>query len=142
MRNLRLLLLGACAVLLLGLSLLPSHGQSLSHRVADLSIVEEVSDQSPPKVGADQASSIALRKLLEFSPDLHGLVVKAAYHSPAFRSATGASGRLVINFTAARDVWVVQFEAPSQANWANVRALVTINAQSGVVESASLGEWN
>ncbi|MEA2633407.1 MAG: hypothetical protein QOH92_174, partial [Chloroflexota bacterium] len=42
----------------------------------------------------------------------------------------------------ASDVWVIQFAAPGQANWANVKGLVTINAQTGVVESASLGEWN
>ncbi|HLQ35411.1 MAG TPA: hypothetical protein VK457_22200 [Chloroflexota bacterium] len=142
MRKLRLLLIGAVAALLFGLSLFPSHGQSLSHRVAGLSITEDVSAQQEPKVGADRASSIALLKLLEFSPDLKGLVVTSTYHSPAFLSATDESGRLVLNFRAARDVWVIQFRAPSQDSWANIRALVTINAQSGIVESASLAKWN
>lgn len=142
MRNLRLLLLGVSAVLLFGLSLFSSHSQSVSHRIAALSIVEDASAQSPPRVGADEASSIALRKLLGFSPGLQKLVVKSAYHSPAFRSAIDDTGRLVVKFTAATDVWVIQFEAPSQNNWAHIKGLVTINAQTGVVESASLGEWN
>lgn len=115
-------------------------GTPSTSQIAGLSLTQGTSKEQPAKISAKQARTAAEAKLLKFPVRLKGLVAISTNHSSALLGVT--DGHATENFSGAINAWVIEFDAPSQNDWTTVRGFVVVNAQTGVIESASLAESN
>lgn len=128
----------------LGLVTLGRHstGQLLSHQVAALTLVEDVSAASAPSMDAPRmdrgrATSLAMSKLQEILPTISDLSVTSSYHAAALSSASDSSGHQ-LNLHKSIEAWVIQVRAKEQITGSKLSGFVVIDAASGMVKAASL----
>jgi len=111
-----------------------------SFQLGSITVTESLLSISRPIVERDAAVAAGLEKLGDVNPAVQGLSLANAHFAPGVRRASSADGQMLFTTTDPLDAWVLDFVAPAQNSYSIVRALVIVDARTGVVSSAQLGQ--
>jgi hypothetical protein len=110
-------------------------------RLGGITIVERASAARPERTEVE-ATEAAFAKLRELEPALAGLSVAASRHSGQLLRAEDSEGRHIISQTNPINAWVLEFTGPTQGMYADITALVVVDAITGEVEAAQILQSN
>ena len=111
-----------------------------SFQLGSITVTESLPSLSRPILERDAAVAAGLDKLGDVDPMVQGLSLANAHFAPGVRRASSADGQMFFATTDPLDAWVLDFVAPAQNGYSIVRALVIVDARTGVVSSAQLGQ--
>ncbi len=111
-----------------------------SFQLGSITTTESWVSLSRPVVPRDAALASGLAKLGELDPAVDGLSLVNAHFAPGVRRVSSADGQMLFTSTEPFDAWVFEFVAPAQNGYSIVRAMAIVDAHTGVVSSAQLGQ--
>jgi hypothetical protein len=117
-------------------------GGRTEFRLDQFILVESAVAAEQPQVSQAAAADAALQKLTELNGSVYGLALFQEHFSNELTAIKNEDGDLVYTTTEAQDSWVIEYTAPSQNGFKNVKGLVVVDATSGEVVSAQLLQWN
>jgi len=95
-----------------------------------------------PAMNQGAAARIALKSLTELNGSVRGLVLVEVHFAHNLSEIRNAAGSLSFSSTDAADCWVFVYVAPPQNGFKNVKALVVVDAGTGIVSSAQILQSN
>lgn len=119
-----------------------STGSTLTHHLANFSVVEEANAKAPVPVPQETAQQNALQILSGLDATVTGFRVQDAYHAAALLKVSDVTGRILHTSSTPEDAWVFKYTAPRQKHYLHVTALVVVDAPTGRVLDAQLLQTN
>jgi hypothetical protein len=113
----------------------------ISRQIAGLRLVEDVSAAEAPAqtpVSATQAVAAGAAQLHQLVPAVTRLQFGSPKQGFGIVSAADETGNQVLQLSSPIDAWVIQVTAPDQGTMHHIHGYVVVNAQTGVVQAASL----
>jgi hypothetical protein len=111
-----------------------------------------------PRVSQAEAAAVAVRRVSQMDPGVHGFVVVSARYDPAPDQVYDDRGNLMYSETHsscpvlifqgpawlchAHGAWIVHLRAPAQGGYANHEGYVMVRGDSGTVSSSSSNSTN
>jgi hypothetical protein len=117
-------------------------GGRTEFRLDQFTLVESAVAAEQPQVSQAVAADATLQKLTELNGSVHGLALSQQHFSSKLTAIKDEDGNLVYTTTEAQDSWVIQYTAPAQNGFKNMKGLVVVDATTGDVDSAQLLQWN